>query len=92
MRRTPSSCWPSPRRRPRRCTTGSWTSAARCPCTAPGPTGSGTGASKRSEIVPLQSVGVSAYRCAPKAKKLHDDLSQAVASGWLTLAEEGSDG
>ena len=47
---------------------------------------------EEEEIVPLQSVGVSAYRCAPKAKKLHDDLSQAVASGWLTLPEEGSDG
>ena len=47
---------------------------------------------EEGEIVPLQSVGVSAYRCAPKAKKLHDDLSQAVASGWLTLPKEGSDG
>ena len=45
---------------------------------------------EEGEIVPLQSVGVSAYRCAPKAKKLREDLSQAVASGWLTLPEEGS--
>ena len=37
------------------------------------------------EIVPLQSVGVSAYRCSPKADKLREDLSYAVASGWLTL-------
>ena len=32
------------------------------------------------EIVPLQSVGVSAYRCSPKAAKLREDLSDAVAS------------
>ena len=46
------------------------------------------------EIVPLQSVGVSAYRCSPKAGKLREDLSGAVASGWLTLPkeEEASDG
>ena len=40
------------------------------------------------EIVPLQSVGVSAYRCSPKAAKLREDLSGAVASGWLTLPRE----
>ena len=40
------------------------------------------------EIVPLQSVGVSAYRCSPKAGKLREDLSGAVASGWLTLPRE----
>ncbi len=45
------------------------------------------------EIVPLQSVGVSAYRCSPKADKLREDLSDAVASGRLTLpTEEVSDG
>ena len=46
------------------------------------------------EIVPLQSVGVSAYRCSPKAGKLREDLSGAVASGWLTLPreKEASDG
>ena len=44
------------------------------------------------EIVPLQSVGVSAYRCSPKADRLRDDLSDAVASGWLTLPREASDG
>ena len=46
------------------------------------------------EIVPLQSVGVSAYRCSPKAGQLREDLSGAVASGRLTLPreEEASDG
>ena len=44
------------------------------------------------EIIPLQSVGVSAYRCSPKAKKLREDLSDAVASGRLTLPTEASDG
>ena len=79
--------------RPPRCTTASWTSAARSPCTAPGRTGSGGGAWTNGEIVPLQSVGVSAYRCSPKADKLREDLSDAVASGWLTLpTEEVSDG
>ena len=43
---------------------------------------------EEEEIVPLQSVGVSAYRCSPKPKKLRDDLSDAVASGRLTLPEE----
>ena len=47
---------------------------------------------EEEEIVPLQSVGVSAYRCSPKAKKLRDDLSDAVASGRLALSEEGTDG
>ena len=44
------------------------------------------------EIVPLQSVGVSAYSCSPKAEKLREDLSDAVASGRLTLPREASDG
>ena len=44
------------------------------------------------EIVLLQSVGVSAYRCSPKPKKLREDLSDAVASGRLTLPREASDG
>ena len=39
------------------------------------------------EIVPLQSVGVSAYRCSPKADEIREDLSEAVASGRLTLPE-----
>ena len=44
------------------------------------------------EIIPLQSVGVFGYRCSPKAKKLREDLSDAVASGRLTLPREASDG
>ena len=43
---------------------------------------------EEEEIVPLQSVGVSAYRCSPKAKKLREDLSDAVASGRLALPED----
>ena len=44
------------------------------------------------EIVPLQSVGVSAFRCSPKAKELRGDLSDAVASGRLTLPRKASNG
>ena len=40
------------------------------------------------EIVPLQSSGVSAYRCSPKADRLREDLSEAVASGLLSLPGE----
>ena len=40
------------------------------------------------EIVPLQSVGVSAYRCAPNAERLREDLSSAVAAGRLDLPGE----
>ena len=47
---------------------------------------------EEEEIVPLQSVGVSAYRCSPKAKKLREDLSDAVSSGRLTLPTEASGG
>ena len=47
---------------------------------------------EEEEIIPLQSVGVSAYRCSPKAKKLREDLSDAVSSGRLTLPTEASDG
>ena len=47
---------------------------------------------EEGEIFPLQSVGVSAYRCSPKAQKLREDLSDAVASGRLTLPREASDG
>ena len=43
---------------------------------------------EEGEIVPLQSVGVSAYRCSPKATKLREDLSYAVTSGRLTLPSE----
>ena len=32
---------------------------------------------------------ISAYRCSPKAQKLREDLSDAVASGRLTLPREG---
>ncbi len=38
-------------------------------------------------ITPLQSVGVTAYWCAPDAEQLRDDLSDAVALGTLPLAE-----
>ena len=37
------------------------------------------------EIVPLQSVGVHAYRCSPDSEKLREDLSYAVGSGMLVL-------
>ena len=47
---------------------------------------------EEGEIVPLQSVGVSAYRCSPKADRLREDLSDAVSSGKLTLPREASDG
>ena len=40
------------------------------------------------EVVPLQSVGITAYRCSPDGRSLRGDLSQAVASGRLTLPEE----
>ena len=43
---------------------------------------------REGEIAPLQSVGVSAYRCSPKADKLREDLSKAVAWGSLTLPTE----
>ena len=43
---------------------------------------------REGEIAPLQSVGVSAYRCSPKADKLREDLSKAVAWGRLTLPTE----
>ena len=47
---------------------------------------------EEGEIVPLQSVGISAYRCSPKTDKLREDLSAAVASGRLTLPTEAPDG
>ena len=40
------------------------------------------------EIVPLESVGIVAYRCSPDGKSLREDLSLAVAAGSLTLPEE----
>ena len=42
---------------------------------------------EEGEIAPLQTVGVSAYRCSPDAERLRDDLSQAVAQGRLTLPD-----
>ena len=48
---------------------------------------------RNGTIAPLESLGVVAYRCTPKAEWLREDLSEAVASGRLTLPrEETSDG
>ena len=48
---------------------------------------------RNGAIVPLQSTGVVAYRCSPNAERLREDLSEAVASGRLTLPrEEAADG
>ena len=44
------------------------------------------------EIVPLQSVGVTAYRCSPDGESLREDLSRAVASGRLQMPGEAGDG
>ena len=44
------------------------------------------------ETAPLQSVGVTAYRCSPDGKTLREDLSRAVASGRLPLPEEAGHG
>ena len=45
------------------------------------------------EISPLQSAGIAAYLCRPDGELLRNDLSEAVASGVLTLADEaGGDG
>ena len=44
------------------------------------------------EIVPLQSAGLSAYRCMPAADALRQDLSAAVAAGSLTVPREASGG
>ena len=43
---------------------------------------------RNGTIAPLQSVGITAYRCTPNAEWLREDLSQAVASGRLTLQDE----
>ena len=40
------------------------------------------------EIVPLQSVGIRAYRCSPVGDSLRADLSEAVSSGTLTVPDE----
>lgn len=47
---------------------------------------------EKEEIVPLQAVGITAYRCNPNGDRLREDLSQAVALGQLTLTEEESHG
>ncbi len=40
------------------------------------------------EITLLQSAGIAAYLCRPDGERLRNDLSEAVASGTLTLTEE----
>ena len=40
---------------------------------------------RQETIVPLQSVGVAAYKCTPNPDVLREELSQAVASGRLSL-------
>ena len=43
------------------------------------------------EVLALQSAGICAYRCAPNAGELREDLSAAVAAGTLALPN-GEDG
>ncbi len=43
---------------------------------------------QKEEITQLQSAGVVAYRCNPNPESLKEDLSEAVASGTLTLPGE----
>ena len=40
---------------------------------------------RQKTIVPLESVGVAAYKCQPNHELLREELSQAVASGRLAL-------
>ena len=40
---------------------------------------------RQETIVPLESVGVAAYKCTPNHDLLREELSQAVASGRLAL-------
>ena len=40
---------------------------------------------RNETIVPLESVGVAAYRCSPNHDLLREELSQAVVTGRLTL-------
>ena len=40
------------------------------------------------EIIPLQSVGITAHVCKPDAESLREDLSRAVALGVLSLPED----
>ena len=42
---------------------------------------------RHETIVPLQSVGVAAYRCSPNHDLLREELSQAVAAGRLSLSK-----
>ena len=42
------------------------------------------------EIVPLESAGIAAYRCQPDGERLRADLSEAVASGAVSLAGDDS--
>ena len=44
------------------------------------------------EIVPLQSSGIAAYLCRPDGEPLRADLSEGVASGALTVADEAAGG
>ncbi len=39
-------------------------------------------------VVPLQSAGVTAYRCRPDHERLREQLSEAVAAGRLTLPKQ----
>ena len=75
------------REAPKPCTTGSSTAAVPCPSTAPGPDWLWDRGIATGEIVPLQSAGISAFRCNPDGERLRNDLSEAVASGTLTLVE-----
>ena len=43
---------------------------------------------QKEETTQLQSAGVVAYCCNPNPESLKEDLSQAVASGLLTLPGE----
>ena len=44
------------------------------------------------EIAPLQSSGIAAYVCRPDGERLREDLSEAVTSGALTVADEAAGG
>ena len=43
---------------------------------------------EKGEIVPLQSVGIRAYRCSPNGESLRADLSDAVASRTLNVPDD----
>ena len=59
---------------------------AHCPCTAPGRSGSGKRGLETGETAPLQSVGVTAYRCSPDGKTLREDLSPGGCVGQAAAA------